>query len=88
MHQSHYIYVMLFSCFGITRIEIGPKGMVVTFRDNAFPKPEALIGHIARHSGRYKIRPDSKLVVMLDAASADARLKEVKTVVETMRGLL
>ena len=47
----------------VARIDTGPKGAVISFHNNHFPKPDALIGFIAKHSNRMKIRADQKLVL-------------------------
>jgi hypothetical protein len=33
----------------VERIEVGPKGAVLAFRDNIFANPEGLIAYIAKH---------------------------------------
>jgi transcription-repair coupling factor (superfamily II helicase) len=48
----------------VERIEAGPKGAVLTFKDNKFANPAALIGFIQRQSGAVKLRPDQKLVYL------------------------
>ena len=47
----------------IEKIEAGPRGAVLTFRDNHFANPAGLIDFIARHAGTVKLRPDHKLVI-------------------------
>ncbi len=47
----------------VEKIEAGPRGAVLTFRDNHFANPAGLIDFIARHAGTVKLRPDHKLVV-------------------------
>jgi len=47
---------------GIERIDAGPKGAVLTFRNNAFAEPEKLLAHIDRNPRTLKARPDNKLV--------------------------
>jgi len=49
---------------GIDRMDVGPKGAVISFRNNIFANPEALLAHIAKNSRSLKIRPDQKLVFM------------------------
>ncbi len=49
---------------GIERIDTGPKGAVLSFRESALKKPEALLAHIARNPTTLKLRPDQKLVAM------------------------
>ncbi|HYG86551.1 MAG TPA: transcription-repair coupling factor [Azospirillum sp.] len=47
---------------GIERVDAGPKGAVLTFRNNMFARPDKLIGYIAGRGGLMKLRPDHKLV--------------------------
>ncbi len=51
---------------GVGRIEAGPRGAVLTFRDNRFAEPERLIDFIADPRNEVKLRPDSRLVVSRD----------------------
>jgi transcription-repair coupling factor (superfamily II helicase) len=46
----------------VERLDAGPKGAVIGFRDNRFAKPDKLIGFIQRMAGAIKVRPDQKLV--------------------------
>jgi transcription-repair coupling factor (superfamily II helicase) len=47
---------------GIDKVDCGPKGAVVSFRDNKFANPAGLVQFITRQSGTAKLRPDHKLV--------------------------
>ena len=47
----------------VAKIDVGPKGAVVTFRGDEFRNPMGLVGHVQRHSGVWKLRPDHKVVV-------------------------
>jgi len=47
---------------GVERVEAGPKGAVVGFRNNTFARPDKLIAFIARQSGTVRVRPDQRLV--------------------------
>ncbi|MFE0754911.1 transcription-repair coupling factor [Inquilinus sp. NPDC058860] len=47
---------------GVERLDAGPKGAVIGFRDNRFARPDKLIGFIQRMAGAIKVRPDQKLV--------------------------
>jgi len=47
----------------IEKLDAGPKGMSVTFRNNRFPNPEALIGLINKKSGIMQVTGDQKVVV-------------------------
>jgi transcription-repair coupling factor (superfamily II helicase) len=59
----------------IERIDVGPKGAVLTLRDNSFPNPAGLVGLIQKNHAFWKIRPDQKIVVKGDWDTAEDRLK-------------
>ncbi len=58
----------------VSKIDVGPKGAVIAFRDDRFDNPAALVGHIQRHGEVWKLRPDQKVVVRGDWATPDQRL--------------
>ncbi|MBX9707099.1 MAG: transcription-repair coupling factor [Caulobacteraceae bacterium] len=59
----------------VERIDIGPKGAVLTLRDNRFPNPVGLVGLIQKNHASWKIRPDQKIVVKGDWPTPEDRLK-------------
>ena len=56
----------------VERIEVGPKGAVLAFRDNVFNNPDGLIAYIAKHPAGARVRPDMK-VVFFDGMGLPAR---------------
>ena len=46
----------------VAKIDAGPKGAVITFRENAFPNPGGLVAYIGTSPLDIKLRPDQKLV--------------------------
>ena len=58
----------------IAKLDIGPKGAVVTFAPDGFPDLGGLLGYIDRLKGSAKLRPDSKMTVARDWPSQHARL--------------
>jgi transcription-repair coupling factor (superfamily II helicase) len=48
---------------GVEKLEAGPKGMVVTFRGNAFRNPAGLVAWLGSKGGLVRLRPDHKLAV-------------------------
>ena len=46
----------------VEKIEAGPKGAVITLRNNRFPNPAGLVKFIAQNNGAAKLRPDQKIV--------------------------
>jgi transcription-repair coupling factor (superfamily II helicase) len=58
----------------IAKLDIGPRGAVVTFAPNGFPDLGGLLGYIDRLNGAAKLRPDSKMTVSRDWRTPEARL--------------
>jgi transcription-repair coupling factor (superfamily II helicase) len=57
----------------VEKIEAGPKGVVLAFRDNMFANPEGLVGFIRESDAR--VRPDQKVVFFEDWETPEERLK-------------
>ncbi|MFL6736800.1 MAG: transcription-repair coupling factor [Sphingomonas sp.] len=68
----------------VAKLDIGPKGAVVTFAESGFPDLAGLLGYIDRLKGSAKLRPDSKMTVSRDWPTPDARLNGA---VQLARGL-
>ena len=47
---------------GVDRVEAGPKGATVAFRNNHFTNPDGLVAFITEQVGTAKLRPDHTLV--------------------------
>ncbi|WP_439571629.1 transcription-repair coupling factor [Sphingomonas sp.] len=58
----------------IAKIDVGPKGALVTFHEDKFPSVEGLMAYVERLDGTAKLRPDMKLVVARAFATPKARL--------------
>ena len=74
-------------CASIEQVDAGPKGAVLTFRNNYFAAPEQLITLIASSEGKLRLRPDHKLVIVEEWPSADARFTGVSDFVEKLARL-
>jgi len=59
----------------VEKIEAGPKGATLTFRNNQFPNPAGLVHLIAEHGSTMRVRPDHKVVIARDWPTAENRLK-------------
>jgi transcription-repair coupling factor (superfamily II helicase) len=57
----------------VERVEAGPKGALVSFRDNVFPNPERLVAFIREDGAR--VRPDQKVVFFHDWEAPERRLQ-------------
>jgi transcription-repair coupling factor (superfamily II helicase) len=59
---------------GIEKLEAGPKGAVISLRDNRFANPAGLVDLIQRNAGTLKLRPDQKIVYLRSWDDAKVRL--------------
>ena len=59
----------------VEKVDAGPKGVVIAFRDNRFANPAGLMQWIAREGSLAKVRPDQKVVIMRDWDDPAKRLK-------------
>jgi transcription-repair coupling factor (superfamily II helicase) len=58
----------------IAKLDIGPRGAVVTFAPDGFPDLAGLLGYMERLKGAAKLRPDSKMSITRDWPTPEARL--------------
>jgi transcription-repair coupling factor (superfamily II helicase) len=58
----------------VEKIDAGPKGVVIAFRDNMFANPDGLIAWLAKERD-VRLRPDFKLVFKRDWDTPELRLK-------------
>ncbi len=71
----------------IAKLDAGPKGAVLTFRDPGFQDPVALVQFVQSRPLDFKMRPDAKLVVAGDWPDAALRLKALRAVMESIVAL-
>jgi len=71
----------------VEKVDAGPKGIVVTFRNNEFANPAGLVSYIAEQGVLAKIRPDQKVVLSRDWEKTDTRLKGTATVLTKLARL-
>ncbi|MBL8700172.1 MAG: transcription-repair coupling factor [Alphaproteobacteria bacterium] len=73
---------------GVEKIDAGPKGAVLSFRQNRFAKPDRLIHFITRDAASMKVRPDQKLVYAADWDDARARMRGVAKLIAELAKLV
>jgi transcription-repair coupling factor (superfamily II helicase) len=71
----------------VERIEVGPKGAVLSFRDNIFANPEGLIAYIAKHPEGARVRPDMKVVFFQEWETPSERLKGAAGILRALAGI-
>jgi transcription-repair coupling factor (superfamily II helicase) len=74
---------------GIAKLDTGPKGAVITFRNNQFAAPDALIGFLARNMQRMKLRPDQTIFcALVPTEDNDLRIRQVSGLLGELAALL
>jgi transcription-repair coupling factor (superfamily II helicase) len=68
----------------VDRIEAGPKGATIAFRDNTFANPEGLLKWIAANAPLAKVRPDQKVVWFNDWNDIVTRLKGTRELLQNL----
>jgi transcription-repair coupling factor (superfamily II helicase) len=64
----------------VEKIDAGPKGAMLSFRNNTFPNPVGLVRLISEHQATMKVRPDQKVVIARNWATPEERLKGTQAV--------
>ena len=59
----------------VEKVDAGPKGLVLSFRDDSFAQPQALVGYIRDQGPAARVRPDMKVVFFDDWEHPPERLK-------------
>jgi transcription-repair coupling factor (superfamily II helicase) len=72
----------------IEKIDAGPKGISLSFRDDQFARPEQLIGWIAGQGGRVQLRPDHRLFVKLALQDPAMQVPACRDITQQLISLL
>ena len=68
----------------VERIEVGPKGALLGFRDNIFSNPDGLIAYIAKHPVGARVRQDMKVVFFDEWDTPPERLKGATDILRSL----
>ncbi len=71
----------------VARLDAGPRGLVVAFHEDRFPRPERLVRRIAESGGRMKVRPDHRLVVRMETRDPRERLLRARELAAELAAL-
>ncbi|MBB5518634.1 transcription-repair coupling factor [Amphiplicatus metriothermophilus] len=70
---------------GVAKVDAGPKGAVITFRNDTFANPAGLVSYISSAPLDVKLRPDQKLVFRQEWPDERARLKGCMRILDTLQ---
>jgi transcription-repair coupling factor (superfamily II helicase) len=71
----------------VGKIDVGPKGAVISFRGDSFANPGGLVGHIQKNMAVWKLRPDQKIVVKGEWDRPAQRLDAAEKILSTLAKL-
>jgi transcription-repair coupling factor (superfamily II helicase) len=71
----------------IEKVEAGPKGVIVAFRENFFANPQGLVRYIAEQGSFAKVRPDMKIVFVREFETAAARLDGTRQILRALAAI-
>ncbi|WP_428428696.1 transcription-repair coupling factor [Pararhizobium sp.] len=87
-HLLKIVYIKsLCRTANVEKLDAGPKGVVVQFRNREFPNPGALVGYIAKQGIMAKIRPDHSVFFQRDFPTPEKRLAGAAVVMTQLAGL-
>jgi transcription-repair coupling factor (superfamily II helicase) len=71
----------------VEKVEAGPKGVIMSFRDNSFANPQGLVRYVAEQGPQAKVRPDMKIVFVRDFGTKAARLEGTRQILRTLAAI-
>src|SRR5262245_13383711 len=71
----------------VEKVDAGPKGAVLSFRDNSFAHPDRLVSFIRQPGQAAKVRPDMKVVFFQDWETPEERLAGATEILRQLANL-
>src|SRR3979490_1729537 len=71
----------------VAKIETGPKGAVLSFREDRFANPEGLVAYIREQGVAARVRPDMKVVLFEDWERPRQRLAGAAAILRDLVGI-
>ncbi len=68
----------------VEKVDAGPKGVIVGFRDNSFANPQALVRYVQDPKTQAKVRPDMRVTFLRDFERPEDRLEGTRQVLRTL----
>ena len=87
-HLLKIVYIKsLCRIANVEKLDAGPKGVVVQFRNKEFPNPANLVGYIAKQGTMAKISPDHSVFLTRDLPTPEKRLQGAAVVMTQLAEL-
>ena len=72
---------------GIDKVDAGPRGAVISFRNNDFKNPSGLVDFLGRQRGAAQLRPDHKLVYRQEWRKSEERVRGLSRLMKNLAAL-
>ena len=72
---------------GVSKIDVGPKGAVISFHNNQFENVTGLLTWIEEQKGLVRLRPDHKLSLSFSWTPDETRLRGLMGVINALKSL-
>ena len=71
----------------VEKVDAGPRGVIIAFRDNSFANPAGLVRFVQEQGSQARVRPDMKIVFIRDLEDPVKRLEGTRQIMRTLAGL-
>ena len=71
----------------VEKVETGPKGAVLSFRNGEFANPDGLVAYIRDEGSAARVRPDMRVVFFDDWPRPEQRLKGTNVILRRLVGI-
>jgi len=71
----------------VEKVDTGPKGVIISFRDNHFADPAGLVRYVAEQGTQAKVRPDMRIVFVREFETMKQRLAGTRRILRALVGI-
>ncbi len=71
----------------IEKVDAGPKGVIIAFRDNLFADPAGLVRYVSEQRSFAKVRPDMKIVFVREFDTPQERLDGTREILRALAAI-
>ncbi len=71
----------------VEKVDAGPKGVIISFRDNHFADPAGLVRYVAEQGTQAKVRPDMRIVFIREFETMKQRLAGTRRILRALVGI-
>lgn len=71
----------------VEKLDAGPKGVIIAFRENHFADPAGLVRYVAEQGTSAKVRPDMRIVFIREFDSMKQRLAGARRILRALVGI-